>query len=317
MNDLYHHLSLFLKELKKTGEKPLLVVCGPTASGKSALSMQLAQDFNGEIVSADSSQVYRKMDVGTAKPSFEERQRVKHHLVDIRDPDQDFNVSDFKKEATWAINDILKRGKLPILCGGTGLYLSAIVDNYELADAPPDPVIRQELQEEYEKGGKDQLYKMLVELDPARAAKIHPNNVRYVARALEIVLQTKKPMEDRKAKPQYNVFKIGIDWDRDELYEHINQRVDQMVAMGLVDELKTLLAKGYPEEAPGFKALGYKEFFPFLKGEKPLEDCLADLKQATRNYAKRQLTWFRKEEDIYWVPRRDLSTSIFTGAAQN
>ncbi len=298
MTDLLHHLKLFLSEAKKTGEQPLLVICGPTASGKTSLSLKLAEAFNGEIISADSAQVYRKMDIGTDKVSVAERQRVKHHLIDIRDPDQPFTMADFKREATKAIQDITLKGKLPILCGGTGLYISSVVENYDLPIAPPDPKLRAEL----EAKDKDELYQMLLDLDPLAASKIHPNNLRYVIRGIEIALKTQKPLEARKGRRLYNVFKMAIDWPRDVLYERINKRVDEQIEKGLFNEIKTLLVEGYPENLQAFSALGYKEYFPYLRGEKPLEDCKEELKQNSRNFAKRQLTWFRKEEEIYWIP---------------
>lgn len=301
MTDLYHHIKIYLKEVKKNGENPLLVICGPTASGKTAVSMKIAEDFDGEIISADSAQVYRYMDIGTDKVTPEERKRVKHYMIDIREPYQSFTMADFKREATWTINDILRRNKLPIICGGTGLYINSVVQNYELPQAPPNQEIRDELQVEYEKKGKEHLYKMLIDLDPATAAKIHPNNVRYVARALEIVLQTKKPIEPRKGRSAYNVFKIAVRWPREVLYERINKRVDEQIEEGLLNEIKSLLTEGYTEDLPSMSALGYKEYFPYLRGEKPLEECKEELKQNTRNFAKRQMTWFRKEEDIFWI----------------
>lgn len=308
MTDLYHHLTLFLREVKNSGEQPLIVVCGPTASGKTAVSLKIAEDFDGEIISADSAQVYRYMDIGTDKVSLAERNRIKHHLVDIREPYQQFTMSDFKREASWAVGDIFRRGKLPIICGGTGLYINAVTENYKLPEAPPNQRIREELQSEYEKKGKDHLYKMLMDLDPATAAKIHPNNVRYIARALEIVLQTNKPIDKQKGKPPYNVFKIGIRWPRETLYERIDKRVDEQIEEGLLNEIKSLFTEGYTEDMPAMQALGYKEYFPYLKGEKPIEECKEDLKQNTRNFAKRQFTWFRKEEDIYWVEPEEFKT---------
>jgi tRNA dimethylallyltransferase len=308
MTDLYHHLHLFFKEIKKTDEKPLLVVCGPTASGKTALSLKLAEDFNGEIISADSAQVYRKLDIGSDKVSVAERQRVRHHLIDVREPDQAFTMADFKREATKAIEDIQRRGKVPIICGGTGLYISSVVDNYDLPVAPPDEKIRQTLEEEYVKGGKDRLYEMLLELDPVAASKIHPNNVRYVARALEIILKTGEPLRPKKAQREYSVFKMAVDWPREVLYDRVNKRVDEQIQKGLLNELKTLLTEGYSEDLQCFSALGYKEYFPYLRGEKSLEDCKEELKQNTRNFAKRQLTWFRREEDIYWIAPEEFLT---------
>lgn len=313
ITDLYHHLKLFLKEMDRTGETAVLVICGPTASGKTALSLKLAEDFNGEIVSADSAQVYRKMNIGTDKVSVADRQKVPHHMIDIRDPHQSFTMADFKREGGKAIKDIIERGKLPIICGGTGLYINSIIENYDLPKAPPNQDIRDELQAEYEKGGKDHLYKMLMDLDPATAAKIHPNNVRYVARALEIVLQTKKPIQKNKGERLYNVFKIGIHWPREVLYDRINNRVDEQIEEGLLNEIKSLMTEGYDENMQALTALGYKEYFPYLRGEKPLEDCKEQLKQNTRNFAKRQLTWFRKEEDIYWIEEDEFYAIVGKG----
>ncbi|MBT4385159.1 tRNA (adenosine(37)-N6)-dimethylallyltransferase MiaA [Candidatus Peregrinibacteria bacterium] len=301
MTDLFHHLTLFLREVQKKDEKALIVICGPTASGKTSLSLAIAKHFDGEIISADSAQVYKKMNIGTDKVTVNERKQVKHHLIDIRNPDQNFTMADFKREATQAIEDIHRRKKVPIICGGTGLYINSVIQNYELPAAPPNQEIRDELQAEYEKGGKEKLYKMLLDLDPASAAKIHPNNVRYVARALEIVLQTKKPKPSAKGKPPYHVFKIAISWDREILYERINNRIDEQIEEGLLNEIKSLQAEGYGEELQSMSALGYKEYFPYLKGDKPLEECKDQLKQNTRNFAKRQFTWFRKEEDLYWI----------------
>lgn len=297
MTQLTEQLAAFLKEAKN----PLLVISGPTASGKTSLSLKLAEQFNGEIISADSAQVYRKMDIGTAKVTVAERQQVKHYMIDVRDPDQKFTMADFKKEATWSIKEIANKGKLPILCGGTGLYINAIVENFQLQKAPPNQEIRDQLQELYEEKGKEALYELLKEKDPLAASKIHPNNVRYVARALEIVMQTKKPNTPKTGKRIYDVFKVGIKWDREVLYDRINKRVDEQIEEGLLNEIKTLLAEGYSPELQSMQALGYKEYMPYLNGETPLEDCMEQLKQSTRNFAKRQLSWFRKEEDIYWI----------------
>ncbi|MBU0981452.1 tRNA (adenosine(37)-N6)-dimethylallyltransferase MiaA [Patescibacteria group bacterium] len=310
MTDLYHHLSLFIKGAEKSQQEPLIVICGPTASGKTALSLKIARDFDGEIISADSRQIYKKMDIGTDKISMDIRKEIPHYLVDIRDPDATFTMADFKREATAAINAIHRKKKIPIICGGTGLYISSVVENYDLPKAPPDQKIRDELQAEYEKGGAEHLYKMLMELDPTSAAKIHPNNVRYVARALEIVLQTQKPIQSRRGMPLYNVFKIGIDWPREVLYERINRRVDEQIQEGLLNEIKTLLSQGYSENLPSMSGLGYKEYFPYLRGEKPLEECKEELKLSTRNFAKRQLTWFNKDEEIFWISPHDYETII-------
>jgi len=301
MTELMNHITLFLKEAKAAGETPLLVICGPTASGKTKLSVKLAEAFDGEIISADSMQIYKKMNIGTDKIDMATRQAVRHHLIDIRDPNQRFTMADFKREAQRAITDISNRNKLAILAGGTGLYLNAVVENYQLPEAPPDPEIRAMLQKIYEEKGGAHLYNMLLEKDPKSAAKIHPNNVRYVARALEIVMQTNSEMKPRKGRRLYDVFKIGVQWDREILYDRINKRVDEMHEEGLINEIKSLLTEGYDEKSQAMQGLGYKEYFSYLKGEASLEECTDLHKQRTRNFAKRQLGWFRKEDDIYWI----------------
>jgi len=309
MTNLLQKLNLFLEEVKKAGDSPLIVVCGPTASGKTALSLKIAEQFDGEIISADSAQVYKKMDIGTDKVSVADRKKIPHHLIDIRDINNPFTMADFKREATSAIKDILRRKKLPIICGGTGLYISSVVENYSLPVAPPNEKIRAEIEKEYKKGGGERLYEMLQKLDPEKATTIHPNNLRYVSRALEIAMQTtpKKPV---KNGAPYAVFKVAIDWPREVLYERINKRVDDQIDRGLLNEIKTLLAEGYPENSQAFAALGYKEYFPYLRGETPLTDCKEILKQSSRNYAKRQLTWFRKEADINWLTPEEFTDLI-------
>lgn len=314
--DLLKQIELFLSESKAAGEVPLLVLCGPTASGKTKLSLLIAQRFDGEVISADSMQIYTKMNIGTDKIDPVTRKRVKHHMIDIVDPDQRFTMADFKREAQRVITDISNRNKVPILTGGTGLYLNAVVENYQLPEAPPNPEIRAQLQELYEKEGGEALYALLQKLDPKSALKIHPNNLRYVARALEIALQSKDGPAPRKGKRLYNVFKIGVNWDREILYERINKRVDEMIEEGLINEIKSLLLEGYDERSQAMQGLGYKEYFPYLRGEASLEECKDLHKQRTRNFAKRQLTWFRKEQDIYWIDPEDYLTLIQNHASE-
>jgi tRNA dimethylallyltransferase len=299
-----NHLELiriFLEESSTLGEKAVLVVCGPTASGKTALSLELAEAFNGEIISADSAQVYRGMDIGTAKVTAEEQARAPHHLIDVRNPDESFTMADFRREGTAAIEDILARGKLPILCGGTGLYLDSIVDNYQMPVAPPIPELRAKLEEEALQFGVEFVHEKLAALDPEKARLIHPNNLRYVVRAIEVFEHTKGLVVGGKGKPAYRVFKIGIDWPREVLYDRINRRVEVQIQEGLLTEIKGLLDRGFLPELQSMQALGYKELVPYVLGEKPLSECLDTLKQSTRNYAKRQLTWFRKDKDINWI----------------
>lgn len=280
--------------------KPVLAVVGPTASGKTGLSIKLAQRFNGEVISVDSAQVYRGMDIGTAKVDAEEQGLVMHHLIDIRDPDQAFTMADFLVEANRCITQLHQQDKTPILCGGTGLYLRALLDHYKIPKAPPNPELRAELEAFLEQEGAEALHQRLAALDPVAAERIHPNNARYVMRAIEVSQATEAPLKDQKAKPHYASLKLAIQWPREVLYERINQRVDLMIEQGLLQEVKGLL-EHYPNDLKAFSALGYKEFFPYLKGESSLEDCVAQLKQNTRNFAKRQLTWFRREADIHWL----------------
>lgn len=298
MQSLLQNLEIFLKEAEKP---PLIIVLGPTASGKTGLSIALAQKFNGEIISADSRQIYRGMDIGTDKISQKATQGIKHYMIDVRNPDQTFTMADFQRETTHAIQEIQHKGKTPFLVGGTGLYINAIAENYQLDQAPPDLELRAELEQELEEQGAEHMHKMLAELDPLSASKIHPNNHRYLIRALEINLKAKQPKGNARKESKYEILRIGINWPRKELYERINSRVNEQIDRGILNEIKTLLEQGYSRTLPSMSGLGYKEFFPYLDGEKSLEECLEDLKQATRNYAKRQMTWFGRDDTIYWI----------------
>ncbi len=299
MATLIEKLENFLSQSKE--KPPLIILLGPTASGKTGLSIKLAQKFNGEVISSDSRQIYRYMDIGTDKISQKETQGIKHYMLDVCDPDRTFTMADYLREATNAIQGILKKGKIPFLVGGTGLYINAIADNYQLDAAPPDKELRAELEKELEEKGAETLHKMLEELDPLSASKIHPNNHHYLIRALEINLKTKQPKQSRRGEAKYETFKIGINWDREKLYERINSRVGDQIERGILNEIKTLLAKGYSRDLPAMTGLGYKEFFPYLDGEATLEECLEQLKQNTRNYAKRQMSWYRRDDEIYWI----------------
>lgn len=297
----------FLEKAKESDKPPLVVICGPTASGKTAFGINLAIRYNGEIVSADSRQIYKYMDIGTDKVSIEEQRRVPHHLIDVRNPDENYTLADYKREAEITIDSIINRGKIPFLVGGTGLYINAITDNYQMNSVPPDPKIRAELEDELERKGGEHLHKMLQELDPVAASKIHPNNHRYLIRALEINLSTNRNKEDKTAEPKYAILKLAIEWDRDLLYSRINRRVEEQVGRGILNELKTLLNQGYNRDLPSMTGLGYKEFFPYIDGQMTLGEATEQLKQNTRNYAKRQLTWFRRDPEINWLTVEDLS----------
>ena len=290
-------------------KRTAIAVIGPTASGKSALALDLSERFGGEIVSCDSMQIYRGMDIGTAKPTPAERARVKHHMIDILDPDQPYSAADYGDEAARVATEILSRGKLPVFCGGTGLYLTAALTGRHGEAPPSDPALRAELSERGKtEEGRAKLYEELAAVDPISAAATHKNNLRRVVRALEIYRLTGKPKsvfdeESRNCPPRFDCLTLGLDFpERGALYRRIDRRVDEMAAAGLYDEAKTLWEKGYL--APGTtagQAIGYRQFLPCFKGDLTPEEAAEDIKLATRRYAKRQLTWFRAQEGIVWL----------------
>ena len=290
-------------------KKTAIAVVGPTASGKSALALILAERFGGEIVSCDSMQIYRGMDIGTAKPTPEERRRVPHHMIDILDPDEPYSAADYGDEAARVATEILSRGKLPIFCGGTGLYLTAALTGRHGEAPPSDPALRAELSERGKtEVGRAELYEELAAVDPASASATHRNNLRRVVRALEIYRLTGKPKsvfdeESRNCPPRFDCLTLGLDFpERGALYRKIDRRVDEMTAAGLYDEAKNLWEKGYL--APGTtagQAIGYRQFLPCFTGDLTPEEAAEDIKLATRRYAKRQLTWFRAQDGIVWL----------------
>lgn len=307
--DLLKQIEEFQQKSTESGLIPLIAIIGPTASGKTALAITLAQLLNGEIVSADSRQIYREMDIGTAKATAAEQAAAKHHLIDIADPDQTISLSEFQKQATTVIKHIHASGHQPILAGGTGLYISAITQNYQLPDSKPSLKLRSELEQYAKTYGVEALHKKLQDLDPTSAARIHPNNLRYVIRALEINKQTNQPKSDQRAASEFATFFITVEWPREQLYERINQRIDQQMSNGLLEETRQLLSK-YPAKLPSLSSLGYQELGQFLREEIPLEKALEDFKQNTRNFAKRQLTWFRKYRHVYSIDGETLSDFI-------
>lgn len=307
--DLLRQIREFQGSSLKTGLIPLIVIIGPTASGKTAVAIALAQLLSGEIVSADSRQIYRQMDIGTAKATTLEQSIAKHYLIDIADPDQTISLSEYQKQATATIKKIHRSGLQPILAGGTGLYISAITQNYQLPDSKPDLKLRQRYEEYAKIHGTEALHQKLQALDPVSAARIHPNNLRYVIRALEIVEQTSQPKADQRAPSDFATFFITVDWPRDQLYQRINQRIDHQMEQGLLEETRQLLSR-YPATLPSLSSLGYQELGQFLRGEIPLEKALEDFKQNTRNFAKRQLTWFRKYRHVYSIDGATLSDFI-------
>ena len=298
-SDINNLIRNFIERCRTENEKPLLVLLGPTASGKTALSIEIAEKFNGEIISADSRQVYKYMDIGTDKISKEKRKGIPHYLIDIIEPTERFTVADFKKTAEAVIDEILKRGKLPMLVGGTGLYLRSITQNFMIP--PENPSVRKKLLEELETRGGAELYKKLQNLDPFNAAKIHPNSIPYVIRALEIFMTTGKPKRDSKLPARYSCLQIGLFAPREILFERIHKRINEQMKRGLVEETQKLLDMGYRKNLPCMKSLGYKEMVAYLSGEISLNEAVEMLKQNTRNFAKRQMTWFKKDKEIIWM----------------
>ncbi len=282
-------------------------VVGPTASGKTALAAALALRLNGEVVSCDSMQIYRHMDIGTAKPSPDETMGVPHHLIDVCEPSSSFSAAEYAALASETVRDIRSRGKLPILCGGTGLYLDALQGADAYADAEPDEALRASLLSDAEKYGADDLWRRLYEVDPETAVSVHPNNVRRVARALEIWLSTGRTKTDwdrqsRLAPKPFELRVIGIDRDRNDLYGRIDRRAGLMLEAGLVDEVRALLESGsLPRSSTAAQAIGYKEIIAYLDGSCTLEEAADEIRQSSRRYAKRQLTWFRRIPGIRWI----------------
>lgn len=287
-------------------DKPkIIVICGPTASGKTALSIQLAKQINGEIISADSMQIYDEMDIGTAKPTIEEMEGVKHYLIGNVSPTIRYSVANYKKDATAAIEEILSKGKTPIIVGGTGLYVDSLVQGIEYDDLEIDLNYRQELEKIAEEQGLEKLYEKANQIDPEAMKKISNNDKKRIFRVLEIYnatgkTKTEQEIESRKKENPYEYIVFAIDMEREKLYDRINRRVDIMLENGLVEEVKNLTAK-YNELPTAIQGLGYKEVVQYLENELTYEEMVEKIKQETRHYAKRQLTWFRRNKQITWI----------------
>lgn len=297
--EIFSKIKDFLKTCKFDKEKPLLVLLGPTAAGKTALSLTLAKEFNGEIISADSRQVYKHMDIGTDKILMEKREGIPHYLLDLVEPSERFTVADFKKLAEEKIEGILARGNLPMIVGGTGLYIRSVTENFAIP--PENPEIRRKLLEELADCSVDALYKKLQRLDPKSAAKIHPKNIRYIIRALEIVMSTGAPKPDLRESPKWRVLQIGLSPQREILFERIHRRIDEQMERGLVDETKKLLEMGYAKNLPSMSSLGYREMIQYLEGAISLEEAVELLKKNTQNFAKRQMVWFKRDREVVWI----------------
>ena len=282
----------------------VIVIVGPTASGKTSLSVEMAKKLGGEIISADSMQIYKGMDIATAKPTDEEKCGVEHHLMDFLDPEDEFSVAKYKELAVSKIEELLNKGKIPIIVGGTGLYVDTVINNTVFFNYD-DSETRERLEKECDENGIEALFHKLKEVDPDTAEKLHLNDKKRIIRALEVYYLTGKTIteqnnESHKEKSKFNFIQIGLNAkNRDYLYDRINKRVDLMLESGLLDEAKMFYSSDYSSTAK--QAIGYKELLPYLKGFVTLDDAVEKLKQETRRYAKRQLTWFRKNNDINWI----------------
>lgn len=284
---------------------PLLAIVGPTAVGKTAVAVEVAHQLDGEIVSADSMLIYRYMDIGTAKPTMAERRGIPHYMIDIVYPDEPYSVALYQAAARQRINEIWQRGKLPLLVGGTGLYVRAVIQPYHFTGAGVDPAFRRRMAEEARLLGTRALHRRLARVDPESAARIHHHNLKRVIRALEIYHLTGRPMsscrEEEVEGPNYQLVLIGLTMERRELYRRIESRVDEMMKMGLVEEVLRLLDRGYHPRLQSMQGLGYKEIVYYLRGLCTREEAVCLLKRNTRRFAKRQFTWFRREPVIQWI----------------
>lgn len=286
-------------------KKSLIIIVGPTAVGKTDIAIEIAKKINGEIISADSMQIYKYMDIGTAKPSKEEMQGIPHYLIDEVEPDQEFNVAVFQKRSFQYIDTILSKKKFPMVVGGTGLYISSLVYPLDFTESVSNWEYREKLDNIANKKGNIYLHNLLKEIDPESAKNIHPNNRKKVIRALEVYQETGKTMsnykkEDKNKDLPFSFIMIGLTMERQLLYERINKRVDVMIEKGLIEEVKWLLDKGYDKSLISMQGLGYKELIGYLEGQYTLEEAIYILKRDTRRFAKRQLTWFRRDNRIHW-----------------
>lgn len=305
VNDTLDHMST-----KLTGDlPPLVVILGPTAVGKTGLAIQLARRMNGEIVSADSRLLYRGMDIGTAKPNLEQRRQVPHHLIDVADPDQIWSLTLFKQKAQEAIGDIQARNQLPFLVGGTGQYIRAIVEDWQIPEVKPDFQLREALKNWADEIGRDGLHTRLSILDPDSARRIDSRNLRRTIRALEVIFHSGKKFsaQQMKGRPIYQLVQIGLISPRKEIFDRIDLRIDQMFAEGLVSEVQSLLSKGYASDLASFSAIGYREIIDYLQGKTTLDDAIILIKRRTRLLVRRQANWFKQDDpDIYWFDAKDL-----------
>lgn len=300
--------------MKQEEKRPLIILTGPTAVGKSALAVALAKQIGGEIISADSMQVYRHMDIGSAKMTEKEMEGIPHYLIDVLEPTEEFNVVVFQKMAKEAMTQIYNRGHIPILAGGTGFYIQAVLYDIDFTENDEDTAFRCALEKEALEKGPEILYEKLKAVDPASCEKIHANNVKRVIRALEFYEKTGKPIsehnkEQRERVSFYNAAYFVLQDDRERIYRKIDERVDLMIAQGLVDEVSALREMGCTRNMVSMQGLGYKEILAYLEGELSFEEAVYRIKRDTRHFAKRQLTWFRREKEVVWVDKRNFDQS--------
>ncbi len=301
--------------MKKENHMPrIVVICGPTGAGKTAFAIKLAKAVDGEIIGADSMQIYRQMDIGTAKPTLEEKAAVVHHMVDVAEPDENFDAAGYARLAKPAVMDVISRNKIPFVVGGTGLYIKALI--YGLfQSSPSDQAIRERLKKEKALQGLDALYAKLIEIDPDAAVKIHKNDALRIIRALEVYEITGKTISEHHMdhgfkNPLFNPLKLGVFWDRDPLYERINKRVDMMLEQGLPAEVENLLKRGYSPQLKSMQSLGYRHMIDFLSGKIQWEEAVSTLKRDHRRYAKRQMTWFNSDETIIWINPEQIQSAV-------
>ena len=301
----------------------IICIAGPTASGKTALAVELAKELNGEVVSCDSMQVYKRMDIGTAKPTAEEMQGIPHHMLDVAQAWEDFSVSRYCNQAAPIVDDIIARGRTAIIAGGTGLYMDSLIRGNDFAPFPSTGV-REALEKRAEAEGTQSLLSELARIDPESAGRLHPSDRKRIIRALEVYRETGITITEhnrrtREIPPKYRPIWLGLDFShRDALYRRIDRRVELMLEAGLLEEIRSLLESGIPESCTAMQAIGYKEFLPVLRGERALCDAAAEVCQSSRRYAKRQLTWFRRNQAIHWIVREEdgIPDEIFRQARQ-
>ena len=300
---------------------PIICIAGPTASGKTALAVALAQELGGEVVSCDSMQVYRRMDIGTAKPTAEEMHGIPHHMLDVAEPDEDFSVSRYCRMASPIVDDIVSRGKVAIIAGGTGLYMDSLIRGNAFAPFPSTGV-REKLEAQADAEGMEKIHAWLTSVDPEAAGRLHLSDRKRIIRALEVYLETGETITEHNRRtqaipPKYSPLWLGLDFeDRAQLYHRIDRRVDIMLDMGLIDEIKGLLHSGIPEKCTAMQAIGYKEFVDALQGRGTIVEAADQVRQSSRRYAKRQLTWFRRNQAIHWLTRGEGREEIITQARQ-